>query len=202
MSYSKRTGKAPYLLFASVLLFSVACDETSTEIVECWPIDTAVAGAGSIQLGSSLGGFSAFEDGEEIVLEPGGQGGHHIRIVTRIQGLEPGDPTNILSKKNPRTRLRLLDGDGEPITNSSCPVRIPYADEGEGLELSRPYSLVFPLDKKVLRSYDGQPVIVRAEIIDSEGSFATTEHRIIARLPKEPVPLEANSSSHEVATSE
>jgi hypothetical protein len=183
------THKAPYLLFA--LLLSVACGETPDETIEeCWPIDSAVAGAGSIQIGSGLGEFAVFQNDEEVLLEAGGQGGHHIRIVTRIEGLEPGDPTNILDKNNPRTRLSLLDDNGDPITNSACPVRIPYADNGEGtLELSRSYSLVFPLDPEILRSFDNQPVTIRAEIIDSKGNFATSEHRIIARLPEQPATL-------------
>ncbi len=203
MSFPERTTrKAPYLLFvASALLFGVACGETASDEVvgECWPIDTAVAGEGSIQIGSGLGEFSVFESGQEVFLEAGGQGGHHIRVITRIEGLEPGDPTNILSAKNPRTLLTLIDKNGDPITGASCPMRIPYEDKGEGLELLRPYSLVFPLDSDLLATYDREPITIRAEIIDSKSNFAVSEHQVIARLPEVPPTIGSSLvETHEV----
>jgi len=46
-----RNRKAHYLLFAGALLLSTACSETADMVDdggECWPIDTAVAGAGTV----------------------------------------------------------------------------------------------------------------------------------------------------------
>jgi len=192
-----RNRKAHYLLFAGALLLSTACSETADMVDdggECWPIDTAVAGAGSIQIGSGYGEFAAFEDGQEVDVEAGGQGGFHIRIATRIEGLEPGDADNILSARNPRTRFNYIDKNGDPITTAGCPMRIPYGDKGDGLELLRPFSLVFPIEPDIQDRYDNEPVTIHAEIIDAEGNFAFTEHTMIARFPEQPPTIGANIS--------
>ncbi|MCP4447034.1 MAG: hypothetical protein GY811_17050 [Myxococcales bacterium] len=182
--HDRTTRKAHYILFTGALLASMACGEAEDQVIEeCWPIDSAVAGEGSIQLGPGLGEFSPFVNDQELYMEAGGQGGHHFRVITRIEGLEPGDPEDSLSKRNPRTRLNLIGEDGESITNVPCPTRIPYIDKGEGFELRRAYSVVFPLDPELLETFENQSITIRAEIIDADGNFAVSESRVTAKLP-------------------
>ena len=201
MSFLGRsTRKAPYLLVASALLFGAACGETPADEVvgECWPIDSSVAGQGSIQIGSGFGDFSSFQTGQDVNVEAGGQGGYHIRVAVHIQDLAPGQADNILSEDNPRTLLNLVDKNGDSITNATCPSRIPYGDKGDGLELLRSVSLVFPLEPDVRMRYNKEPVTIRAEIIDADGNFAVTEHQIIARFPKEPPTIASPTDPGEV----
>lgn len=203
MSFPPRSSrKAHYLLFVGAMVLGAACSETASEDPvegDCWPIDTAVAGQGSIEVGSGYGDFASFQDGQEVNVEAGGQGGYHIRIAARIEGLEPGVAEDIRSAQNPRTRFNLVDKNGDLITNASCPVRIPYGDKGDGLELLRPYSLVFPLDPEVRNRYHNERITVRAEIIDADGNFAISEYSMTARFPEPPPTIGSNISiSHDV----
>lgn len=190
------------VLLGTVLVCGSACGEGAGTEEEgaCWPIETAAAGEGRIEIGSAYGEFSAFQDGQDALVEAGGQGGYHIRVALRIEGLDPGNPDDILAKENPRTRLSLVDKNGDVITPESCPLRIPYRDVGNGLELVRAYSVVFPINRSVRCLYNNEPVTIRAEIIDANGRLAVEEYEVIARFPKEP-PTPRSSYTPEVAAS-
>jgi len=153
----------------------------------CWPVDLTST-KGQIELGTGDDAFIAMPD--EINIVYGSQGGFHIPARGRIQGLDPGDPVNVINPSNPRSWFRSYYVDGAQAgeltyPSSQCPFRLGYTPDPD---LAGAY--VNPTSIEV-RFADGlgpadlfdKQFRVVVSVIDSTYGIATAEKVVIARAP-------------------
>jgi hypothetical protein len=149
----------------------------------CWPIDTATP-KGSIQLGKGIDAFEPMP--EELPLVYGVQGGFHIEARSKIWGLAPGDPSDVLGSVNPYTYFRAYSVDGQRTNDVPCPGRAPYVPDpsGDGDVLVSYTEIRFPETLGPSDLFDRQYHVV-VEVIDATGGYAWDEKIITARAPPE-----------------
>jgi hypothetical protein len=149
----------------------------------CWPMDATTPG-GSVELGT---GFDTFEPmPDQIALEYGPQGGFDIPARSRMTGMAPGDPSNVLDPKNPRTRIRSFFVDtGAPNTNGTCGGRFGYvADTTPSGSYDMPYYVQVEWDTSLLAAdLFGKQFLVVLEVIDGNGLYAIDQKTVTALPP-------------------
>jgi hypothetical protein len=66
-----------------------ALDEADPSWLDTAPdaCKTPSSGEPSLEIGQGLSAFAALGDGEEVSIEPGAQGGHHVWLALRVRGL-------------------------------------------------------------------------------------------------------------------
>ncbi|MBA3457787.1 MAG: hypothetical protein H0T42_32190 [Deltaproteobacteria bacterium] len=155
----------------------------------CWPLDNRIE-RGSVVLGMGPGPFSSMPD--EVPLVYGEQGGFHFEVHSRMTGLRPGNPADLLDPANPRTKFTTTFLDtGKPINAGVCAHRLAYIPSGaETFDLGASTISIF---ETCYRGPDVFGVKFRliVEVIDSDGGYAKDE-RIVTALPPvgwvDPVP--------------
>jgi hypothetical protein len=91
-----------------------------------------------IEVGSGDGGFASLDDGDVLRVENGSQGGRHVWVALRADGIDPGsqsDADAMLLGDRPLVDLRLEGPDGVYSLDMSRHIALPAAD-GPGYELS------------------------------------------------------------------
>jgi hypothetical protein len=121
---------------------------------------------------------------DQVHLNFGEQGGFHVLGRGRIQGLDPGDPADILKPTNPRTRLWAFLNTGNPAYGyGPCPYRQGYGPDGaSGFVMPNSFEIRF-YECMALRDLFGHPFRLRAEVIDSSGGYAVTEKTVTVLPP-------------------
>src|SRR5687768_16619171 len=95
----------------------------------CWPFASSTP-RGDVDLGTGMDAYQPMPDEPKLVY--GEQGGFHIESRSRIRGLAPGNPADVTSPGNPRTRFRAFwvntgtPKDGMPINPALCGTRAGY----------------------------------------------------------------------------
>jgi hypothetical protein len=131
----------------------------------CKPRD---GGSPTVQLGTGKMLFSSLTRGQVLQAEPGPQGGHHIWIAVRTQGLGQTGST---------TRISAV----EPDTGTAIPPSVfafPFdPDEGGYCQL---YGLRYQLDNGGIdyTQFLGKRLDLTATVIDSAGASAISSARI------------------------
>lgn len=128
---------------------------------------TASSGPPAIQLGQGLSGFAGLAEGEEVPIEPGAQGGHHVWLALRVTGLR-----QMGSHLTVRGALPDLDVEILPVTTV---VTLRKAEEGQ-CEL---YGVRFRVDAGLpVETIRGQALDVDVRLRDPNGDSATATRRI------------------------
>jgi hypothetical protein len=176
------------------LLALAACGSGDGDDIDdgCWP-DIPTTPHGSAVLGT---GYTSYEPMPEMLpLEYGVQDGYNFVAHAKMTGFHPGNPADILDKKNPRTRIRAFFADTDVPLNiyASCAVRLSYVDAGNGeYELQSGIPIIFETcwrsDKLI-----GQRFRIELELMDSEGRIATDSKIVIATPPAIEYPMEMNT---------
>jgi hypothetical protein len=84
-----------------------ATDTDDTEIPDLPPL---------VEIGSGVDEFLPLEDGGEILIVQGPQGGHHFDGSLRAQGIPPGDGRDLTNPDNPTTTFRIVRvSDGQQL---------------------------------------------------------------------------------------
>ena len=124
---------------------------------------------------------------DEVFIESGDQGGHHITFNARMSGLEPG--TDAEANDRPLTRFSLTNDDGERIDFGGCAFRSPYQPSGSGDPSSfvMDYGRIVILDSNTVEQLDGTRATIKLEIVDPLGIYATDELSVVLRyVPEAP----------------
>jgi hypothetical protein len=121
---------------------------------------------------------------DQVNLNFGEQGGFHVLGRSRILGLDPGDPADLLKPTNPRTRLWAFLDDGKPAYGyGSCAIRQGYApDAAGGFVLPNSFQIRFYECMALMDLFNHQ-FRLRAEVIDSTGGYAVTEKTVTVLPP-------------------
>lgn len=152
----------------------------------CWPVGTYTP-TGSAMLGTGRDGFQAMPD--TLPMEFGGQQGFMFITTVRMSGFAPGDPADVLSPYNPRTRIRAFFADtGVPLNRySRCPFRTGYIDSGNGTyELAEETAIVFETCWKS-DNLIGKQFRIDLELVDYMGNTYATDSKVVtAAAPVDP----------------
>ena len=135
--------------------------------------------AGEVELGLNTD-FTPIEPEQDVpVIEPVGQGSAMFLIHPRMRGLSPGDPTRNASPENPLTLLTAWGEDGERLEGTKCGSRLAYRREveGEGGDVyDLGYTRHLPLSGLIGQDdLDGERVLLRVEVLDYGGRYASAE---------------------------
>jgi hypothetical protein len=136
-----------------------------------------------VRLGTGTDAFVPVEDGDEITIVFGPQGGYHLDGSLRASGIVAGDPDDLADPDNPVTTFRVWDATGDPISGLEGAEEILYQ---EGLEPSaepgvfemvgRRIFLDIPSDDAVV----GTDLDVEVEIRDVEDVVVVDRHTVLA----------------------
>jgi hypothetical protein len=171
---------------AAVML--VACHSSGAspdapQDAACWPIEDTTPG-GAVELGT--GDLQWIPAPSMLQLQMGFQKAGFLFINSRIQGLEPGDPSNFLNESNPRTRFRGTLADGT-VVGGDCPSRVGYQSRSDGHGYWQNGQMLVFLPFEVEQKANNTNVLVTLEVIDSAHHYAKDEKTIFV-TPRPPAP--------------
>jgi hypothetical protein len=162
------------------LLLVAACTADSSDDAE----DTDVAPVPTeARLGTGTDAFVPVEDGDEITIVFGPQGGYHLDGSMRASGVVPGDPDDLSDPDNPITAFRVWDATGDPISGLEGANEVLYQ---EGLEptdepgvfemVGRRIFLDIPSDDAIV----GTTIDVEVEVHDVDDVVVSDRHTVLA----------------------
>lgn len=152
------------MFFRKRLRSALLCICTLTAWIGCG--DPAVApGDATLALGTGEWQFEAFEDGDQLPLIAGSQGGHHVWLSFLADDLSPGD-----AKLTIETQLA---DDSLEAQRSRVQVTLKRAGEHEAAYLGWPAIIAQP------GCIAGQMLRVRVELEDQRSRKAVSERYLI-----------------------
>lgn len=158
----------------------------------CWP-PLDLEPRGTAELGAGANAFEAV--GDELALEYGVSGGFLLTLRSRMTGVEPGNPRDILDPSNPFTRIRGYFVDtGLPLNRlSTCGARFAYQAAAASY-----FELQVPLQMPIDLCWDahhliGQRIRIELEVADASGGYATDSRIVTLAEPTTPYPIDAGA---------
>jgi len=135
---------------------------------------------GVVNLGTGENSFVPVTANENFPTYLGPQGAYYIWINVRIQGLDLGDGTDVMSR--PQTKFSVFTPDGTRVNLETCGYRLPYQDGGDGyMYLSMSWlSMFLPTFGE---SIDNNPIQLQVEVLDRDGLYAIDQRSVIALAP-------------------
>jgi len=163
------------------LLTSIACtgdepnDDTDDTDVE--PVPTEA------RLGTGTEEFVPVEDGDEITIVFGPQGGYHLDGSMRASGIVAGDPDDLTDPDNPITAFRVWDETGDPISGLEGANEILYQEGLEPTDEPGVYEMVgrrifldIPSDDAIV----GTMIDIEVEVHDVNDVVVSDRHTVLA----------------------
>jgi len=173
------------------LLLVLSCDgepDDDASVHEtCWEgYNDPAASVASVEVGATLqpfDPFQPFDDPPSVQVFMGIQGGHHMFLTARIDGLNPGDPaSDEPNSVNPRTLFAMYLATGEEATLNACPSRLAYEAGADAKYELGGYRVL--LDEKFIPDVYGQEVRLVAEVLDCDGLYAYHERWVTVLAPE------------------
>lgn len=142
--------------------------------------------------------FRAFDEGNELFIESGIQGGYHVTLNLAVEGLSQGQgDTEEPGLTSPQTIFAVHFEDGERADLPRCPLRRSYKAGGEDAYSLEGGHTVLLLSDFVSQDGCGNPRLVQngefvesvrvvAEVLDCEGGHAYSEELVSVADPFEP----------------
>jgi len=161
---------------ASIAAIDVAPPES------CWPDDGQIARGWGL-LGTGRDTFEAMP--AILPIEYGAQDGFDLVANVKMDGLVPGDPSNVLNPINPRTRVRAYFAATNIPLNylAKCPYRYGYIPSADGhYQFAQGVAVVFETCWRA-QHLIGQQVRIDLEIVDSDGGYATNSVTVTLAEP-------------------
>lgn len=156
------------LMVATAALVGVACSSS--------PGSSADAGPPFIELGTGTREFEPLDDGDDIFIVQGPQGGYHFFGSLRARNVEPGDSEDLSDPKNPRTTFEAFAGDAR--------VDSMFSSYVQGLELEDGYAQMIGrtviLDILDDDDLDGVTVRFTVSLEDTDGVVVSDERTLTA----------------------
>jgi hypothetical protein len=144
---------------------------------------------GVIELGAAdppdLNNFTVVKTNDPYQTYSGPQGGYHIWIDARIQGIDPGDGVDV--KTRPQTKFNIYIQDGTRIDLEDCAYRLAYHDGGDG-KMYLSVAWLNQILNNVAPSIDHTPLRLKVEVLDRNGLYAIDE-RWVNGLAPIPTPI-------------
>lgn len=131
-----------------------------------------------VELGQGSAGWQPLEDGAELELHLGPQGGQHMFAGARIGGLWPGERLD--GTDDPRVGFRVVDPAGGVWSAALRPVRRPFVPcAAGGFELDGG-STIYMIDGA--SALDGREVELEVNVEDTYGAAASDARLVRVRL--------------------
>lgn len=110
-------------MLVSLIMFGCAGSTTdTTDSTPDLPCDVAPLGVGAAaEYGVGEDFFEPIDDGDEILIVFGPQGGYHLDASVRAQGIDPGDHRNVADPRNPRIEFEARRPNGELVSGLDKP---------------------------------------------------------------------------------
>lgn len=157
-----------------VTLLLVSCGDHASQGPEaavgpCWPLD-AMPG-GQAELGT---GDIAFELMPAMlpITRNASQSDPYLQIHSRIHGLPPGDPDDILAPANPRTKVAATIDELGLTLGVECPASLGYHAAPEPGAFDLIHSLRIGLGTIPPQQVAGKQVRITLEVVGSNGLYA------------------------------
>jgi hypothetical protein len=132
-----------------------------------------------VEIGTGETEFVPLEDGDEVDIIFGPQGGYHFNTSIRVQGIHPGDPDHLDDPDNPLTVLRaFLDGEQIDLDASTYKQGIDPVPGEPGVYQMIGRRLI--LDIQSDDELDGRECLIDVTITDRDGVEVHDERTIIA----------------------
>lgn len=177
----RRLGHSRTPMIAALAFLAAGCagDDTSpvpAAVYDCFKGGGIPEGAipeGLIELGTGRDQFELLTPEQDLHLVLGIQGGFHMEVRTRLQGLYGGKAGSTDPDHAPRTMLTAFNESGEQIDhNYECGFSFAYAAAEEEYDVSPTVRLIlFGVDPPAI----GERIRIVAEIVDQDGNYASNE---------------------------
>jgi hypothetical protein len=139
---------------------------------------------GTIELGAvdppELNNFTQVSENGNFQVYAGPQGGYHVWIDVRIQGMDPGDGVDVNTR--PQTRFSVFAMDGSRINLEDCAYRLEYSDGGDGFRYLS-IGWLNQIQNAVALTIDMTPLRLLIEVLDRDGLYAIDERWVNALAP-------------------
>lgn len=135
----------------------------------CWPLD-AMPG-GQAELGT---GDIAFEAMPAMlpIIRSAIQSDPYLQIHSRIHGLPPGDPGDILAPGNPKTKVSATIDELGVTLEVPCPASLGYVSSPEAGAFDLIHSLRVGFGAMPLDQFAGKQARITLEVVGSNGLYA------------------------------
>jgi hypothetical protein len=139
---------------------------------------------GTIELGAvdppELNNFTVVANNDPFQVYAGPQGGYHVWIDVRMQGMDPGDGVDVNTR--PQTKFNVYTMDGARINLENCAYRLEYHDGGDGFRYLN-IGWLNQILNVVAITIDMTPLKIRIEVLDRNGLYAIDERMVNALAP-------------------
>jgi hypothetical protein len=147
-----------------------------------------------VELGTGTTRFETLDEGQELILWAGPQGGHHFIVHARMQGLLPGDVTMPGTPGNTRTLFSAYDQYGAQVDLMLPPYALGYVDGDDGWYYL-PSGRLLRTDETLVAPLFDNPVLIRVDAWDAMGRYGTDQTWIVAvKEPSDGDPPDAGPS--------
>ncbi len=143
----------------------------------CGPEDASspLAGTGEIHAGKGLTGHTPLNDGDDLEVWLGPQGGHMVYVCFRARGFEPGDPQDPNHAGNLKATFTAMAGD-EVLGVVNRKIGLSAVEDGL---YAAPGTIL------VIESPDGDefpdlPLTIRIRLVDAAGTVGETTVDVLA----------------------
>lgn len=161
-------------LACQLTLLLASCGDNASQGADaaagpCWPLD-AMPG-GQAELGT---GDIAFEPMPAMlpIIRNASQSDPFLQIYSRIHGLPPGDPDDILARGNPRTKVGATIDELGLTLGVECPASLGYVASPEAGAFDMIHSLRIGLGTIPPAQVAGKQVRITLEVVGSNGLYA------------------------------
>jgi hypothetical protein len=146
----------------------------------CWPLDAMPGGQAELGTGDiTFVPMSAMIP----IIRNASQSDPFLQIHSRIHGLPPGDPDDILDPGNPRTKVGATIDELGLTLGVECPASLGYVTSPEAGAFDLIHSLRIGLGTIPLDQVAGKQVRITLEVVGSNGLYAQDVKMATITLP-------------------
>jgi hypothetical protein len=157
------------------MLLLAACGGEADPPVDagpCWPLNATPGG--EVEIGTGDIDFEPLSDTLEIISSPA-QSDPFVEIHSRIRGLPPGDPDDILSTANPKTKINLVIESLGLTLGVDCPANFGYVAATEPGAFDMVHSLHVGFGFMPIDDVPGKQGRITIEVVGSNRRYAKAE---------------------------
>jgi len=136
-----------------------------------------------LQLGTGVDAFVALDDGDEVEVVFGPQGGYHVDGSLRVQGIDPGDEDDLGDPRNPLTVFQVRREDGAIVSGLQGAEAIEFRQGIRTAEMPGTYEMVgrrILLDIRSDAELEGQTLTISVSVEDANGVDLYDERAVTA----------------------
>jgi hypothetical protein len=135
----------------------------------CWPLDAMPGGQAEVGTGDIT--FDVMPAMLPII-KSASQSDPYLQIHSRIHGLPPGDPNDLLAPGNPKTKVSAVVDELGLTLGVECPASLGYVSSPEAGAFDLVRSLRVGFGTMPLDQFEGKQARITLEVVGSNGLYA------------------------------